>query len=77
MDPNPLIVVDLFMFILKYKESHDGNSPTYREMAKGIGVKSTNTVWVYIQDMIKADVLEVRDKKLCVVEGKWSYEPEE
>ena len=72
-----MIVVDLFVFILHYKEDHDGNSPTYREMAKGIGVKSTNTVWVYIQDMIKAGVLDVKDKKLRVVEGKWSYEPEE
>ena len=77
MNPNPLIVVDLFKFILDYKGLHDGCPPTYREMAKGIGVKSTNTVWVYIQDMIKANVLEVRDKKLCVVEGVWNYEPEE
>ena len=41
---NGLIAVNLFEFIISYKESHDGNSPTYREMVDGIGVSSTNTI---------------------------------
>ena len=77
MDPEPLVVVDLFMFILDYKKSHDGSPPTYREMCEGVGVKSTHTIWVYIQGMIQAGILKVVDRKLCVVDGKWNYEPEE
>ena len=72
---NGLIAVNLFQFIIEYKESHDGNSPTYREMVKGIDVSSTNTIFKYIRAMEKSGLLKVVDGKLCLRGGSWNYDP--
>jgi hypothetical protein len=70
-----LLAVNLFEFIISYKESHDGNSPTYREMCAGIGVSSTNSIFQYIRKMEKHGLIEVIDGKLCLTEGLWKYDP--
>ena len=70
-----LLAVNLFEFIISYKESHDGNSPTYREMVDGIGVHSTNTIFQYIRKMEKYGLIKMVDGKMCLTEGKWSYDP--
>lgn len=70
-----LIAVNLFEFIISYKESHDGNTPTYREMCQGIGVSSTNTIFQYIKKMEKEGLILVVDGKLCLPGGKWNYDP--
>jgi SOS-response transcriptional repressor LexA len=70
-----LIAVNLFEFIISYKESHDGNSPTYREMVDGIGVSSTNTIFQYIRKMEKHGLIKMVDGKMCLAEGSWNYDP--
>ncbi len=43
----------VYEFICKYKDTHDGNSPTYREIARGVGVVSTSTVSHHINKLIE------------------------
>ena len=59
------------------REDQQALEELVREMAKGIGVKSTNTIFLYVRGMISAGILEKVDGKLCMVEGKWDYEPED
>ena len=71
-----MIPIRLFEFIIEYKEGHDGNSPTYREMCDGIGIVSTNTIFIYIQKMEKAGLIEMIDRKMCLTDGFWQFNPE-
>ena len=63
----------MYEFIIKYKTSHDGNSPTYQEIADGLGIKSLNTIYEYVHGMVNAGMLEFRDRKLCTVDGWWDH----
>lgn len=65
-------VLVAYEYIKRYKKSMDGNSPTIREIAKGIGVGSTNTVQRYLGSMKELGLIERRGRKLCVIGGQWS-----
>ena len=69
-----LIPVQIFEYIVSYKEAHDGNTPTYREMRDGVGgVSSLGTIHKYIHKMIDAGLINLVDGKLCLDEGAWEY----
>lgn len=70
MRPVKMVAVPLFEFIIQYKETHDGNSPTYREMRDGIGV-SIGTIHRYIHRMIGVGLISMVDGKMCLREGTW------
>ncbi|MGI6730441.1 MAG: hypothetical protein ACOX5F_00905 [Anaerovoracaceae bacterium] len=41
----------LFEFIVDYKSTHDGNSPTYREMMLGTGLTTTSMVAYHLEKL--------------------------
>jgi hypothetical protein len=73
MSAGPKISMVMYEFIVEYKHSHDGNSPTYQEIADGLGVKSLNTIFAYIHGMVDAGILIIKDRKLCTTDGWWNH----
>lgn len=75
MNNNPK-VNRVFSFIVKYKKSHDGNSPTIREIGSACGVSSTSVVNYYL-NKLEEDGLIRRDnfqsRNIDVVGGSWVY----
>ncbi len=53
---------EVYEFIINYFKIY-GYSPTYREIAEGVGVKSTSTVNMHLQYLIK-------DGKITTKEGE-------
>lgn len=67
-------------FILTYKEAHDGNSPTVREIAAGYGIPSTsNVVWwlrrLEAEGWLRVEETGTSRRRIMVVGGKWLYVP--
>jgi hypothetical protein len=72
----------VYRFLVSYKESHDGNSPTMREIIEGAGVSSTSMVAFYL-DKLEAENLICRPipatgKRMTanieILGGKWILE---
>lgn len=66
-----LRAVEIYDFIVSYKMEHDGNSPSYREIANGCGLASTNSVHAYVHALIDSGDLEQKNGKLCTTDGQW------
>ena len=67
---------NLYTFIVKFKREHDGNSPTYRQMASAIGKKSTSYVSFLLEGLrkkgyIKPATSENENRLVEVVGGRW------
>ena len=69
---------EVFRFIVRYKEKHDGNSPTLREICKDCGITSTSHAKhilykLDLQDRILLDY-QGRSRHIRVIGGRWTYE---
>ncbi len=53
----------ILQFIIGYIQKH-GYSPSFREIAKGVGVKSTNTVSNHLMEMFADGIIET-DAGFC------------
>lgn len=66
-------------FIIRFKQSHDGNSPTVREIGEETGISSTSVV-NYCLDKLEIAGLIQRDtgasRSIQVAGGSWSYQPQ-
>lgn len=71
------LAIEIYEYILDYKSDHDGCSPTIREICGDLDINSTAIPFHYINRMIERGLLNRIDRKLCVVGGKWRYEPDE
>jgi hypothetical protein len=73
-----MIVYD---FVVAYKKSHDGNSPTNREIMAGCGITTTSMVFWYLNKlqemgMIRRPEPEIGSRyaaKIEVIGGKWLF----
>jgi SOS-response transcriptional repressor LexA len=68
----------VFEFVTEYKQANDGEFPTIREIADGVGLASTNTVAMHIDQLIKTGRFSVRYKKggtrmILVNGGQWVF----
>lgn len=73
MDPKPLIMVWghfhdtlTLVAIMKYKLSHDGNSPNIRELAGIEGHVNHQMTHKHVKRLVEEKLLEWKDGKLCV-----------
>lgn len=68
---------EIFDWIVAYKRSHDGNSPTVQEIMDGCGVSSKSVVYYILLDLRKLGLIELpgynKDRQIRVVGGRWSY----
>ena len=64
-------------FIIDYKTQHDGNSPTFREIASGCGFHTTSSIRIalnFLQDHGQIYYEERQTRAIQVVGGKWIFE---
>lgn len=69
-----MLALEIFSFIVEYKQAHDGNSPTYTEIVEATSINSTNTAWYYVQKLLKVGLMNMKDGKLCLSGGRWVYD---
>lgn len=68
-----------FRYILTYKRDHDGNSPSYREIAEVIGVRF-DRVGMLLDELENAGLIQQRrrgsiKRSIEVVGGSWVWNP--
>jgi len=55
--------IEVYRFILAFKKSHNGNSPSMREILEGTGSASTSTVSKSIGKLVKLGYLKMDNSK--------------
>ena len=61
----------VYQYVKQYKVTHGGNSPSYREVMAGTGIKSTYVVKYHIDKLIQAGRIaptEGRKRALILIE---------
>lgn len=64
----------IYRYILAYKQSHDGNSPSIREIGQVMGIESTSMVMYYLRQLEELDLILIesaRSRAIQVVGGAW------
>jgi SOS-response transcriptional repressor LexA len=72
----------IYDFIVSYKQSHDGNSPSFREIKIRCGISSTSMVFYYLNKLERQGLIRRLEPefgtryatKIEVVGGKWTKE---
>lgn len=66
-------LVRILKFITEYKEGHDGNSPSYREIADDCGVPNVSTVKYYLTRLERQGKIRRPPgaRSIEVVGGEW------
>ena len=66
-------------FIIGYKSAHDGNSPSTRQIAAGLGGISQNTIFKRIESLVAMGRIRFPEgmakaaRCIEVVGGEWNY----
>lgn len=67
----------ILKFIIDYKRSHDGNSPTVREIMDGNGVRSSSAMHYILQEMEDEGVIRFgsafESRSIQVIGGQWTW----
>lgn len=68
----------MLAFIIRYKRAHDGNSPTYREIMRAVGINSTSVVAYHLDHLEAAGLIERpqevgNSRVIEVVGGQWIH----
>ena len=68
-------------FVIEYKRTHDGNSPSTRQILTATFLASTSTVNYHLTQLVKMGrirtfALDKQSRSIEVVGGKWSYDAE-
>jgi SOS-response transcriptional repressor LexA len=65
----------LMKFIVAYKITHDGNSPTNREMGAALNVRSTSLIKYYVDELANRSLIktsgEGSSRSIQVIGGSW------
>jgi repressor LexA len=69
---------DVLKFIVDFKQSHDGNSPSIREIADKVGLSSSSSVFYYLDRLESAGRIRRNGTRsfIEVTGGRWVYEGE-
>ena len=63
---------EIYAFIIRYKMSHDGNSPSIREIGEAVGIGSTSLILHYLQNLEKCSAITMDGQRaISVVGGSW------
>lgn len=69
----------LLSYIIRYKETHGGDSPTVREIMGGVGYQTTSAVFHALSVLERHGRITRpfgRARSIAVTGGRWVYEPE-
>lgn len=65
----------VYQFIIAYKGDHDGNSPTLREIAAGIGLASVSDLPTRLRRLEQVGLIWLTGsgpgQRICITGGKW------
>lgn len=63
----------IFQFVLEYKREHNGNSPTYQEIANALEL-NTKTVYARVQRMVVLQRLALdNNRRIVIPQGRFVY----
>lgn len=67
----------VYKFIVEFKRTHDGNSPTIREIGTACDVSSTAAVRYYLNGLVKCGLIKRshesgEPRMISVVGGMWN-----
>ena len=73
----------IFAWIVAYKRTHDGNSPTLRELMSGCDLSSLSVTYDCLRHLTAAGLIERqvspstrgRSRHIVIIGGRWSYSP--
>jgi len=79
--PDSRPIKRVYDFIVDYKRSHDGNSPTFREIMQDCNITSTSMVLYYLKKLEKKGLVRRPEPpigsryavKIEIVGGEWSF----
>jgi SOS-response transcriptional repressor LexA len=71
----------IYDFIVSFKQTHDGNSPSFRDIQTGCGISTTSMVFYYLNKLEKRGLIRRPEPrfgsryatKIEVVGGKWTF----
>ena len=70
---------EVLNFIIAYKQLHDGNSPTWREIAEACSISSMSVVAYILQTLERQDKIILEHghvyRNIIVVGGSWEFLP--
>jgi len=61
----------VYAFIVAYKQAHDGNSPTYRQILKACNISSTSVVEYHIRHLIADNRLRKVNRSFEIIGAHW------
>lgn len=64
--------LEMYSFIVNYKMSHDGNSPSVREIMDAVGYKSSSAVFYRLKSLEKSGLIRAgkdRNRSVEIVRG--------
>ena len=65
---------DILRVVVGYKEAHDGNAPSHRQIAEALELSYTGDIKGYLDDLTDAGYLSTAyaaDRHICVTGGIW------
>lgn len=63
-------------FIIRYKQEHDGNSPSMRQIGHAFDITSTSLLDYILDDLVDAGkILRDGSRGIQVIGGRWHYTP--
>lgn len=63
----------LYNYLIKFKQEHDGNSPTIREIMEGTGIPSTSSTSRHLRRLIHKNLITLDDhSRIYIINATWS-----
>ena len=78
--PKPISIRQkaILSFIIRFKRDSGGDSPTYREIMRGVGITSAAVV-AHHMNVLEDRGYIIRDdtkaRRISIPGGKWTYDP--
>lgn len=67
----PVVALRVLDFIKDWKEEHDGNSPTYEQIADNFDC-TTMTAWDHVQRLERMNMIVLdEDRKITLIDGEY------
>lgn len=67
---------DVYLFVVRYKRQHDGNSPSVREIGRACHLPSTSHVHYYLVRLeVEGRIRMLGTRSIEVVGGRWTSPP--
>ena len=67
--------MDIYQFIVEYKKAHDGNSPSIREIVRGLDLSSPSIAAYHLTRLVQLNMIRLREdgssRTIEITGGRW------